>query len=407
MYKTIIEFFSAEGLSPHWLCLYGRNDIITVHIVADILIAIAYFTIPAAIIYFVSKRNDISFKWMYILFTAFIISCGSSHIFGALTFWIPAYGAEAVVKFTTAILSVITAIAIWQLMPRVLAIPSRADLEAANKLLSEESSMRAQVQAELSALNLDLEARVNARTHELVVARMSAENANKSKSEFLTTMSHELRTPLSTILGFSELILASKHERTLSQRDMDYVQDIHESGAYLLSLINDILDVAKIETGKMEIEKIMIDIRLLISSVERLLAVRAVKEGVTLTHTIDDRIMYIYADQRAIKQILFNLISNAIKYTGRDGVVSVNVGQTNQNEISILVRDTGIGIAKSKLCQIGQPYEMVDNTYSGGENSTGLGLALVRGLVNLHAGTMKIESVVGKGTSVVVTIPQA
>ncbi len=240
---------------------------------------------------------------------------------------------------------------------------------------------------------------------EALLKRAEAENANASKTAFLANISHELRTPLNAILGFSEIIARECLGPVGSPRYKEYAGDIHNSGAHLLSLINDLLDVAKIEAGRMEIEPHMIDTEATLESALKFVSVKARERKQALTITVDGGAALLYADERAVKQIVINLVSNAVKFTHDGGRIEVHARRNGIGEFELTVADNGPGIPKEKVDRIFKPFSRVDNRYDSGAGGTGLGLALVRGLAELHGGRAAIESETGKGTRVYVILP--
>jgi signal transduction histidine kinase len=236
-------------------------------------------------------------------------------------------------------------------------------------------------------------------------ARLKAEQANRAKSVFLTTMSHELRTPLIVILGFAELGPAMSSDTPLPARTKEYFALIKESGAHLLRMINDILDLSKVEAGKMEIDCTDLVIGDEISSTVRLVAPQANAKAQTLTVTIETPPPHLFADERAVRQILFNLLSNAVRFTPEGGVVQVEAMATENGGIDIVVSDNGIGIPRDQIPRLTLPFERIDNSYARAQGGTGLGLPLVDGLVRLHGGTLTIDSDIGAGTRVTVHFP--
>jgi two-component system cell cycle sensor histidine kinase PleC len=236
--------------------------------------------------------------------------------------------------------------------------------------------------------------------------RFEAEAANASKTIFLANMSHELRTPLNAILGFSDIIAEQSFGPAID-RYREYARDIHNSGAHLLSLINDLLDVAKIEAGKMEIDPQPLDPAPLLESVRRLMGARAMAKGQTLDFELSPNMPQIIADPRAIKQIVLNLVSNAVKFTPNSGHISVKCRLADDGGFLVCVEDNGPGIPKEKLAKVFKPFSQVDNRYDSNGGGTGLGLALVQGLAQLHGGNAAIESDVGVGTKVTVYFPLA
>ena len=235
--------------------------------------------------------------------------------------------------------------------------------------------------------------------------RFEAEAANASKTAFLANMSHELRTPLNAILGFSEIISEECFGPVGNARYKDYAGDIHSSGAHLLSLINDLLDVAKIEAGRMEISPNPLDARRTFEIALKLIGCKASERHQTLAIQVDDHAPPLYADERALKQILINLVSNAVKFTPEGGRIDVVASMARDGGFQIVVRDNGPGIARDKLDNIFSPFSQVDNRYDRQAGGTGLGLALVRGLAELHGGRAWLESEQGSGTTAYVVLP--
>jgi two-component system, cell cycle sensor histidine kinase PleC len=235
--------------------------------------------------------------------------------------------------------------------------------------------------------------------------RVDAETANASKTAFLANMSHELRTPLNAILGFSEIIENECFGEIGSARYKEYAHDIHSSGRHLLSLINDLLDVAKIEAGRMEIQPAVLDPQGMFDSALKIIAAKARERGQNLVIEIDPAVPHLFADERALKQIVINLVSNAVKFTPESGRICVTASRARCGGFQIMVEDNGPGIPREKLNHVFQPFSQVDNRYDRQEGGTGLGLALVRGLVELHGGRAWIESEFGKGCRAYVILP--
>ena len=240
---------------------------------------------------------------------------------------------------------------------------------------------------------------------EALKKRFEAEAANASKTAFLANMSHELRTPLNAILGFSEIISQECFGPVGSERYRDYAGDIHSSGAHLLSLINDLLDVAKIEAGRMDIAPNPLDPGRVLNIALKLVGTKAREKDQTLAIMVEDATPPLYADERAVKQILINLVSNAVKFTPQGGRIEVVAGSAANGDFQIVVRDNGPGIPRDKLDKIFAPFNQVDNRFDRQAGGTGLGLALVRGLAELHGGKAWLESEFGKGCSAFVTLP--
>jgi len=229
------------------------------------------------------------------------------------------------------------------------------------------------------------------------------EVANQHKSEFLANMSHELRTPLNAIIGFSE-VLIDKMFGEVNEKQADYLKDIHESGRHLLSLINDILDLSKIEAGRMDLEVSAFHLPTAISNAMTLVRERAQRHGIQLGSEIDQRLGEFQADERKVKQILVNLLSNAVKFTPDGGRVEVSA-KLDTTVVEIAVRDTGIGIAPEDQGLLFEEFKQVGRDSKRKAEGTGLGLALTKKFVELHGGAIRVESAPGKGSTFSFTLP--
>jgi len=235
-------------------------------------------------------------------------------------------------------------------------------------------------------------------------ARLEAERANTAKSHFLATMSHELRTPLNAIIGFSEMLMNETPMRLDADRRHEYAGLINDSGTHLLSVVNGILDMTKLDTGDFEIRPEPFALATVIGGCCDLLALRAREAGLELAVEVAAGLPDVVADKRALKQILINLLSNAIKFTDRGGRVRVGAAADGAT-IVLTVEDNGIGIGEEDLPRIGKPFFQARASYDRRHDGTGLGLSIVKGLVALHGGEIAIRSRVGEGTRITVRIP--
>ncbi len=268
---------------------------------------------------------------------------------------------------------------------------------------------RKTLEAELEKERHELARRVEERTVKLKEAMNQAETANRAKSDFLASMSHELRTPLNSIIGFSEIMLDGM-AGNMNDEQRDYLGDIHESGSHLLSLINDILDLSKVESGKMELELSSVNVNAVIKSTYSLFREKSMKHNISIDAEIklngDD--VVIHADERKLKQVLFNLVSNAIKFTPGGGrvVISAELKEKNgKKHVEFMVSDTGIGIPEEYHEKVFEPFYQVDNSITRSFSGTGLGLPISRSFVELHGGELWYDSGRESGSRFFFTIP--
>jgi signal transduction histidine kinase len=242
---------------------------------------------------------------------------------------------------------------------------------------------------------------------ELAAAKHRAEAASRMKTEFLANVSHELRTPLNSIIGFSEMIDHEAHGPIGNDRYRSYIRDIHSSGQHLLGVVNDILDISKIEVGEFELQEDEIDVGDIIESTVRVVHERAARAGLNLTSEVTPSLPQLRGDARRVRQILLNLLSNSVKFTSSGGAVSVQAGRADDGGLTVSVSDTGIGIAPEDMDKAMMPFGQVDGRLNRKYEGTGLGLPLAKSLTELHDGRLTIRSAVGKGTTVTLAFPVA
>jgi signal transduction histidine kinase len=285
-------------------------------------------------------------------------------------------------------------------------LPVRVLRRTLAALQQTQGELRRQVEETTRAYaDLQRQHRVTEETaEELTRAIQRAELANRTKSEFLANVSHELRTPLNAVIGFSEIIMNQRFGPNHASYK-DYAADIHNSGSHLLSVINDILDISKIEAGKLELHEEAVDLVEIVAACHRLIAERALRGGVSLiVEPPAGKLPTVRADATKLKQVVLNLVSNAVKFTPAGGTVTVST-TAPADQVCIEVRDTGIGMTTAEIDVALQPFRQVDNSHTRKYQGTGLGLPLAKGLIEAHGGKLEITSEPGVGTTMRVLLP--
>ncbi|MBV8265353.1 MAG: response regulator, partial [Planctomycetaceae bacterium] len=366
MMDFLAHLLDPSGFVPRRLCGAWTSQLVWLHNLSDTLIWLAYLAIPLILIYFVRRRRDVPFRWMFWMFGIFITSCGLTHLLEVVVFYVPIYRFIGVVKLATAFASWATMIALIPTVPKALALrsPEELEREVAERRRAEEA----------------------------------AEAASRAKGEFLANISHEIRTPMGGVLGMLELLLGTPLDAT--QRD--YARTARDNADALLTLLNDILDLAKIEAGKLVVDAVAFDLRDLVEEVVDLFAAQAHQKGLQIACCVPaDVPERVVGDPVRVRQVLVNLVGNAVKFTDR-GEVALEaelLGATAAGaRLRLAVRDTGIGIPRDRQAAVFESFTQADGGVTRRHGGTGLGLTICRHLAHLMGGRIALESEPGAGS---------
>jgi signal transduction histidine kinase/ActR/RegA family two-component response regulator len=382
-----IDFFSSSQFMPHGHCYLWKPALLWLNAGTDGLIFLSYLAISGMLVYMVLRLRTIPFNNIYLLFGIFIFACGLTHLMEIVNIWVPSYWLAGLVKLITAIASLGTAILLPSYLPKIQTLLKNT------KLLHETEARLIQDIEKRKMVEMSLTSALN-----------EAEKANQAKSEFLANISHEIRTPMNIIVGMSEIF----EEGPLNAEQEKYVEIFKKAGNSLLNIINDLLDISKIESGNLTIDKSIINLRSIMREVEDLCSSKASTKGISLSFKTDENTpINLMGDDFRIRQILFNLIGNAIKFTNK-GSISVTVGcNSNINRkgnICFNIVDTGIGISQSELKFLFQPFSQANSSITKNYGGTGLGLVICKKLVELLGGEIWLTSQEDVGTSIFFTL---
>jgi signal transduction histidine kinase len=413
--EFLYNFFYPGNFIPHGHCYLWKPELVGLHIISDSLIALSYYSIPLTLIYFVRKRDDIPFKVIFLLFGAFIISCGTTHVMEVWTLWHPVYWLSGVIKAFTAVVSFYTALNLIPLVPQALGLPSPAQLEAANLALQAENLQRQRVENELRQYKHGLEQLVQKRTAELAkineqlqqeinqrqqsqerMAELLKEikSANQELSDFAYVVSHDLKAPLRGISSLSEWLLTDYADK-FDVEGKELVNMLINRVKKMYSLIDGILQYSRV--GSVKEEQQQVNLNNVVLDVVELLAP---PENIQIE--IKNTLPIVYCETTRIKQVFQNILSNAIKFMDKpQGKIIIDCTEEN-SYWQLSIADNGPGIEEKYFYKIFQIFQKLTNNQDS--DSTGIGLSLAKKIVEMYGGNVWVESEFGEGTTFFFTL---
>jgi signal transduction histidine kinase/ActR/RegA family two-component response regulator len=396
------------SLLPHGYCFTWNPTLLWAHVGSDVLIGLAYVSIPMTLFHLVRQRTDLPFNWIFVLFAIFIVGCGASHFMEVWTVWNPDYWLAANVKVLTAVASVLTAAALIGSTPRILAIPSVAALNAAKLALEVEVGQRRRAEDLLRQERAELERRVLERTEQLTeattqaqVARAAAENANRMKDRFLAKVSHELRTPLQSTLTWSHLLSHAGDDRARAEHAADRIMKNVRTQA---RLIDDLLDISRILSGKLALQITEVDAGEVIRKAAEVVSSAASSRGVIVDLPEPTDPIPMKTDPVRLEQVVWNLVNNAVQASPDASQVRVSYF-ADGDALTLEVSDRGRGIDAADLPFIFEPFRQLKNA-DNSHRGLGLGLAITSSIVDLFGGELRAHSDgLGRGATFVLRLP--
>lgn len=378
------KLFSADFV-PHGYCMRWKSEVIWLHVMSDALIALAYFLIPPLLIYFVRKRHDLAFNWMFLLFGLFILACGTTHIMAIWMLWQPVYRLDGIVKAVTAMASLPTAILLVQLVPKALKLPSPEQLRR-------EVRQRTEAEEALRSLNTELEHRVQERTLEL-------KRSNEALQRIAYIAAHDLQEPIRMVTCYNQL-LAKRYRSAIDETADEYIEFSVAGSKRMQQLVNDLLTYATSLHDRKERKRARTDTTALMQTVLSDLHLSITESAASVTW---DPLPRVTSDPLQLKQVLQNLVSNAIKYAKPGEAPRIHITTSDNSEEWIFaVRDEGIGLEPKYSEYVFEAFKRLNPAYPG----TGIGLALCKAIIEDHGGRIWVEAQPGKGATFYFTLPK-
>lgn len=392
--------FSPGDFEPHRLHFTEQPELLWFIVAGNALVALAYFLIPVALVYFIRKRTDIAFHWVFIFFAAFIFFCALTHIMHIVTFWYPVYWLQGVIDGATGIVSIGTALALITVIPQALKLPSPEQMRKININLKDEITKKEKAEREIKKLNSYLERRVKERTKELENALQQLQELEKRKDDFISMASHELKTPITSMNGYVYAL-----EKNLNENNFDTSKKIINKVQMQINkqskLVADLLDTTRLQVQQLQLVEDYFDINTLVTDTI------ADLQATTSTHTITVNgscSQKIFGDKERISQVVNNFVTNALKFSPREKIVEVSITE-NKNDVVISVTDKGLGMDNKHLKKIFERfyrvYDEKEKTYPG----MGVGLYIAKEIIDRHNGKIWTKSKKGQGSTFYFSLP--
>jgi signal transduction histidine kinase/CheY-like chemotaxis protein len=416
--KLFRALFTNGPFMPHGHCYLWTPGLLWLHVVSDGLIVFAYYSIPITLIYFVRRRKDMHFGWMFVCFAVFIIACGTTHLMEIWNVWHANYWLSGVIKAITALASVPTAFLLTRLVAPALQMPSTADLERLNLALEQEVAIRGAAEESVRKFNLELEQRVEERAAELSrvsaererllvserAAREEAERIGQLKDEFLSTLSHELRTPLNAVFGWAQILSSGDPSPSDLQQGL---ATIERNARAQRQIVDDLLDMSGIISGKVRMEVQRIELAAVVEAAVHTVRPAADAKGIRLQVVLGSQVPSVSGDPGRLQQVFWNILSNAVKFTPKGGHVEVQLERV-ESHLEVSVTDSGEGISQDFLPHVFDRFRQEDASICRHHGGLGLGLSIAKHLVELHGGTVRVKSAgADQGAAFTVNLPLA
>jgi signal transduction histidine kinase len=389
MLKFFSQLFETDFM-PHGMCYFWRPDVLWLNVISDGLIAAAYFAIPLLLIELVRRRKHLTFHWMFWMFAAFILLCGTTHLLNVVTVWDPIYRFDGVIKLLTGLASISTALMLLRLMPQILAIPLPDELAAVNRALAQQVAINRKTEQDLRSLNDELERRVAERTAAL-------ERSNQDLTQFAYIASHDLQEPLRMISNYTQL-LERRYGSQMNEEARSFMRFAVDGAVRMEDLVTDLLTYAQIDREAKPAGAL--DARKAVANAIDALKLLVEKEQAEI---IVDPLPVVLADEAQVSQVFQNLISNSLKYRSAERpVIHIwAVPGSSSREWRFFVKDNGTGFDMQFRPRLFHMFQRLESRQPG----TGIGLALCKKIIQHHGGRIDIESRVGLGTTVFFTLP--
>ena len=403
MREFLTHLLSSQGFEPHGHCYLWLPEIVWLHVISDVFIALAYYSIPIALIYLIHKRRDLTYGWMVAMFGAFILLCGTTHVMNLWTVWHGTYRLEGLVKLLTAAVSITTAVALWPLIPTLIALPSPAQLERANRELQAHIVERQKAEEALRTAHDELEMRVAARTGELLRANAALEDkaaeleeANADLAQYAYAVSHDLKTPLRGIHHYADFLYEDL-EASLGDEHKAYLDGLRRAVRQAEALVDGLLELSRVGSRNLVYQAVNLN-----TVLQEIIASLSLPEDVDIFWQGPWPTMEV--EPVLLRQIFQNLISNATKFN-RAPRKRIELGWrlVGEHDCELYVRDNGLGIDSRYVEQIFQIFQRLHTKHE--YEGTGIGLAIVKKAVGRMGGTVHVTSTPGEGSTFFVTLP--